>query len=506
MKTHRPRNDDPKSRKCNYKFFVSKGALKVQVCKLAFISLHGVTEGRIRRLCNLLLEGQSPCDKRGKNPKHNVIPGNVCQKIHSHIESFPKKRTHYAGKQIEYLDARLDVKTMNSLFMQSNPNLPVKYEFYLKYFKENFRLRFGRPQVDTCIKCEELSIKIKSASLGEAAKRTSVAELMVHKRRAKKFYSKLQQISDVCKAEDDSVGICFDYMQNMPMPHIPVQDVFYLRQLWLYCFGVHNLKTERTKLYLYHEGKAKKGANEVCSILKKYIDSCVGDHVRKLYLFSDGCPGQNKNNTLVRFCLALVDTGRFDKVVHHFPIRGHSFLPNDRSFGTIKKKLRKYDRVYTPEQYQEIIKSASSKFDVEKIEAEDILNFATWWPSFYKKTCLSADSYGKAVPKEAKKTFATSEFMSFEYDSSCPGTVVTREFIDGPCSHTFKLSKPRTVPQVSLPATKAYPTSKVPIQKKKRNNIAQLQPYIEEEHKAFYNEILQWPTVEEEEEVEDEAF
>ncbi|KAJ4429296.1 hypothetical protein ANN_26300 [Periplaneta americana] len=51
-------------------------------------------------------------------------------------------------------------------------------------------------------------------------------------------------------------------MQNMPLPHLPVQDVFYLRQLRVYWFGIHNLKTDDSKFFIYHEREAKKGANE----------------------------------------------------------------------------------------------------------------------------------------------------------------------------------------------------------------------------------------------------
>lgn len=51
----------------------------------------------------------------------------------------------------------------------------------------NYNLGFGRPVVDACVKCEELSTKIKSPVLHENAKKVAVAELLVHKRKAKKF-------------------------------------------------------------------------------------------------------------------------------------------------------------------------------------------------------------------------------------------------------------------------------------------------------------------------------
>ena len=53
-------------------------------------------------------------------------------------------------------------------------------------------------------------------------------------------------------------------------------------------------------MFVYHEGEAKKGANEVCLMLLEYIKSYVPETVKVLYYFSDGCPGQNKNHTVIR--------------------------------------------------------------------------------------------------------------------------------------------------------------------------------------------------------------
>lgn len=46
---------------------------------------------------------------------------------------------------------------MYDLFPIKRPDVDtnIKYEFYLKYFSENFNLKFGRPQIDTCAFCEE---------------------------------------------------------------------------------------------------------------------------------------------------------------------------------------------------------------------------------------------------------------------------------------------------------------------------------------------------------------
>ncbi|CAH1973033.1 unnamed protein product [Acanthoscelides obtectus] len=140
---------------------------------------------------------------------------------------------------------------------------------------KNFALKFGRPQVDVCGQCEELTTKLKDSKLNDNAKRVAAAELMVHKRRAKKFYSKLKEVTDLCHEREDVGGIVFDYIQNMPLPVIPVQEMFYYRQLRLYGFEIHDLRNDTGHFYTYHEGQAAKGPNEANIITFKIFDGSV---------------------------------------------------------------------------------------------------------------------------------------------------------------------------------------------------------------------------------------
>lgn len=57
-------------------------------------------------------------------------------------------------------------------------------------------------------------------------------------------------------------GLAFDYMQNLALPFIPVQEMFYLRKLWHYVFGIHNLSNNESVFYTYHEGQGRKGPDE----------------------------------------------------------------------------------------------------------------------------------------------------------------------------------------------------------------------------------------------------
>lgn len=436
------------------------GGLKV-VCKSSFMQVHGVSRERLSRICQLLSKNKTPTDKRGKNKSGNAISGEICVRIHDHISKFDVKETHYGGKPKKYLDARLNVKLMHEMFISENEDLKdkVHYNFYYLYYKENFGYSFGRPQVDVCSVCESLKAKLRDKSLNDNAKRAAAAELVIHKRRANKFYAKMKEVSE--SNNEDTSYICFDFMQNLPLPNIPVQEIFYMRQLWVNIFSIHDLKSNRSKIYMYHEGEANKSPDEVCSMIWNYIQKEIPDNIKHLVLFSDGPSGQNKNHTVTRFLLNLCDRKVFSTITHNFPVRGHSYSACDRDFGSIKRVLRKVDRVYTPEQYAELVlkSSKNNRFQVHKLTTEEVLSFKNWWPASYKKTTTSVETSGRGTPPAEKQAFKISSYKQFCYSEETKGKVVVSEFIDGAIKSTFSLLK-TTVPP-NLPVEVAYPEGKV---------------------------------------------
>lgn len=127
------------------------------------------------------------------------------------------------------------------------------------------------------------------------------AEKMVHSRQVKKFYTKKTTLLDPYKDDDTVAIISIDYMQNLPLLQVQIQSAFYLRQLTVNCFCIHNEKVGHAKLYVYHESTGGKGPNEVYSFLKLYFDDeiYIPKKTCKLFWFSDGCSGQNGNHGFV---------------------------------------------------------------------------------------------------------------------------------------------------------------------------------------------------------------
>lgn len=497
VKTHRKRKENSQERTHSFTYYLlTKDGSKTKVCLKAFLSVLSVTKKRISRINHLSILGKSPKDMRGRNVSGNAFSEQVRLAMREHIQSFPIKESHYSGRPINYLDKNLNIKIMYKLFKEKyEVGKKVSYITYYNFFKENFKLSFGRPQIDVCATCERLNIKLRDSNLNINAKKVAEAELTVHKRRSNKFYAKLKSEATETASNSHILSICFDFMQNIQLPKTPVGDVFYYNELTVNVFCIHNVKKNTAAMYIYHEGIAKKSPDEVCSFLLDYI-TLNSDGITELHLYSDNCWGQNKNHALIRMLLCLTDLNRFKKIIQYFPIRGHSFLPCDRDFSMIKRKLKKQDRIFTVHQLTEIIANSSNtnKFLVKEVSSSEIFDFKTWWPKFYKKNVISRET--RYEGRDKKYAFNISKFSQFVYDSEQVGRVVASEYIDGLQRHTFDLKQTGNFGklQPTLPLVKAYPASKVPIKVKKIEGIKKCIQFVDEDFKVFYENIIKWPT------------
>jgi len=117
--------------------------------------------------------------------------------------------------------------------------------------------------------------------------------------------------------------LCWDVMQDLPLPSMLVQEFVYLSQLQFNVFCIHYQNIELDNSHIgphYYEGTAEKGVNEVCSFLNKCIQKYVLDTVKILHtgIYSDLCVGQNKNHPVINFLVALITLAILNRLFTDF--------------------------------------------------------------------------------------------------------------------------------------------------------------------------------------------
>lgn len=237
----------------------------------------------------------------------------------------------------------------------------------------------------------------------------------MHKTKSSLFYTKLRQCQKEAQENTKIEMLCVDFMQNIPYSHLPIGEMFYLRQLWLHTFRIYSGKLKKSTMFMWPETQDKRGANEVVSCLSKYIIEKIDSSVETHYIFSDGAAGQNKNHCMVAFFSTLIKMGRFMMIVHHFPIRGHSFLPCDRHFGLIERMKRKKEEV---QHYTEWVEMVRAKFDIISMTGQDMLDFQRHFQRYFKKTVTKKRIKFK-ISENKVFTYAPAMKMRFKFRRQC---------------------------------------------------------------------------------------
>jgi hypothetical protein len=89
----------------------------------------------------------------------------------------------------------------------------------------------------------------------------------------------------------------FDLQAVPPLPNGNVSTFYYKSKLNVYNFTIFNISEKNGFCYMWHEGEAKRGANEIATCIFKYIEKyCVG---KEIIFYSDNCSAQNKNKYLI---------------------------------------------------------------------------------------------------------------------------------------------------------------------------------------------------------------
>uniref|UniRef100_A0A2S2NJY1 DUF7869 domain-containing protein n=2 Tax=Schizaphis graminum TaxID=13262 RepID=A0A2S2NJY1_SCHGA len=230
---------------------------------------------------------------------------------------------------------------------------------YSRIFNTEFNISFFVPKKDQCSLCESY----KNADDIEKVLKDEKYQLHL----SEKNLSRIEKENDKQLASNDInrsnilLLACYDLQAVLPTPRGEVSVFYYKSKLSTYNFTISDIVRKESFCYVWNEGEAKKGVNEIGTSIIKFLQSECNIGKTEVIFYSDNCAGQNKNKFITSLYLYATTNMDIDSITHKFLVVGHTQNEGDTAHSVIEKQIKKSLKsgpIYLPTQYVSLIQTA----------------------------------------------------------------------------------------------------------------------------------------------------
>ena len=366
---HRVRSNLPrKSRTIQY-FLPDVNGNRIPVCRVMFLHTLDVSEKQVRTVIGKTdINGiVKPEGRGGRVTSIAMRDSRVNEKVAEHIMKFPRMESHYCRKSSssEYLSPDLTAAKMHAMYNKENEDDKVSLSFYYQKLR-SLKLKFHIPKKDACNVCETYH-KNPDEKLAET----------YHRHTAEKV--KVRDIKSTLKVSTDpsEVVASFDLEQVIYLPKSNRCEIFYKRRLSCYNFTIFDVRSKECHCFLWHEGIAGRGSNEIASCVYKYLNRMDQQGRKHVHLFSDGCSGQNKNSVVPSMMLHFVNcSNSIENIILRFFEPHHGQNEGDSVHSCVERALRRTGDLMVPSQLTTLVELCRKNPNyVYQVQTGDILDW-----------------------------------------------------------------------------------------------------------------------------------
>ncbi|XP_036326739.1 uncharacterized protein LOC118739490 [Rhagoletis pomonella] len=390
------------------------------------------------------------------------------------IKSFPSYESHYTRRDTSkrYLPSDLSVAEMHRLYGDK-----YDHSVSLSKFAQLFgtlNLKFKKPKVDTCHKCDLLQCKIQVAKSEELE--SLKLEQTKHLDLAQQAYDSKK--NDKGKSLNDTTlkVFCFDLQQCLPTPLLRTSLSFYKRPLWTFNLTMHDIATNQPICYMWHEAITKRGGNEIASCVFTHLLQ-INANANHVVFYSDCCPGQNKNSFIATmFAVFMQLENNVTIIDHKFMVPGHTHMECDSDHAAIEKKKSSI-KIHHPRDWYQFVRTVGvkKKFFVTEMDQSNILDFAHASKNVF--TWRKVDDNGDKFNWHDIKWFRfTKEYGNIYFKTSLS------EEDPFKCINITK----RGINCVKIKDLKNCYVSPIKINTKKKSDLIDMLPLVDEIYRDFY--------------------
>ncbi|XP_045492428.1 uncharacterized protein LOC123691887 isoform X2 [Colias croceus] len=258
---------DTAKRTNTFNYFINDGEGQAQVCQQFLTCTLDLKQKTLYNTVNNASFGSAKEDMRGKHEPRNKTPNLITEKVRTYIKELPALPSHYCRKNSTRTYLPTEFRNISNLYriyketQLANGNVYAGEKLFKKIFNTEFNIGFHLPRKDKCLKCTQYE---NNKSFDEEEKRKH----LIDKEESAERFKAHQSIYN----KDNSV-LCtsFDLQKVLNTPHGENMMLYYSRKVAVYNLTFYESGTRNGFCYTWSENNGKRGANEISSILEKYI-------------------------------------------------------------------------------------------------------------------------------------------------------------------------------------------------------------------------------------------
>ena len=361
-------------KRASTQYFLLKGNKKVEVCKSFLLKTLDIGDKTLRHQReNAGDTGIAKRDSRGGNHKDEAKKVILRQ----WIERLPAMLPHYCRRDSrrKYLpNSFKNLTNVYKMYKMSTPAFLSRGTFN-SVFRGEYNIGIHVPKKDKCLVCEKHNNK--------AISEDSYQEHQQEYKATNDRFLHLQNLAkDNEKVGDQSTAVVsFDLQKVLGTPHGNSMLIGYSRKLPCYNLTIYESGTKEGICYLWTEVDARRGSNEIASVLFQYLEEKERAGVKHIHFFCDSCYGQNKNRAVFAMVFAFLGKAKCIETVElNYLVPGHTYMPCDSVHSAIERATDRIT-VWAPSQWPTIILGARADpkpYVVKALTTETVLD----WKSF----------------------------------------------------------------------------------------------------------------------------
>lgn len=315
--------------------------------------------------------------------------------VEEFFDLIPKMESHYCRKKTKKKYLEQIWQSKSCLYREYKTycqlNNKEKYTASLFTFNEIYdhkNLALFSPRKDLCDTCFAFSKK-------------NITEEEYNLHRQRKEAARNEKDNDKANTDSSVAVFTMDMQAVLLCPLLKASALYYRTKLKVHNFTIFNLKTADAYCYLWDESEGGVNAEEFSSIICHFIQTKINlDVIKRVILFSDGCPYQNRNSVLSNsLLLTSIKTGLI--IEQKYLEKGHTTMECDSMHACIERSLKNRE-IYSPAGYFEVCRMARVEGKPYEVEFLDFKFFKNYSALNYMKSIRPGKKKGDPVVTDIK--------------------------------------------------------------------------------------------------------